>query len=109
MQKHPAISLVAAAILLGGIPGCNQPKPAPPAATDAAATSLSSEDLARRTLHRRAVEAVLWGMPAVNFDRMLQSMIHDVNGRFEVLFRLYGPQKSFFEKTWKLPDIQKVQ
>ena len=27
---------------------------------------------------------------------------------FEVLFRLYGPQKPLFDKTWKLPDIEKV-
>jgi len=26
---------------------------------------------------------------------------------FEVLFRLYGPDKSFFDKSsWKLPDIE---
>lgn len=25
------------------------------------------------------------------------------------LFRFYGPDKSLFEKTWKLPDIEKVQ
>ncbi|KRR00790.1 DUF1254 domain-containing protein [Bradyrhizobium valentinum] len=31
------------------------------------------------------------------------------NGRdFEVLFRLYGPEKPLFEKTWVLPDIEKV-
>lgn len=30
-------------------------------------------------------------------------------GKFEVLFRLYGPEKSLFDKTWKLPDIEKVQ
>ncbi len=30
-------------------------------------------------------------------------------GRFEVLFRLYGPEKSFFDKTWKLPDIAAVR
>jgi hypothetical protein len=29
-------------------------------------------------------------------------------GGFEVLFRLYGPEKSFFEKKWVLPDIEKV-
>jgi hypothetical protein len=29
-------------------------------------------------------------------------------GGFEVLFRLYGPEKPLFEKTWKLPDIEKV-
>lgn len=28
---------------------------------------------------------------------------------FEVLFRLYGPEKSFFEKKWKLPDIERVK
>ncbi|HEY6293546.1 MAG TPA: hypothetical protein VI455_18490 [Terriglobia bacterium] len=36
-----------------------------PAAT---AESSSAEDLARRTIERRAVEAVIWGMPAVNYD-----------------------------------------
>ena len=31
------------------------------------------------------------------------------NGRdFEVLFRLYGPEEAFFDKTWKLPDIEEV-
>jgi hypothetical protein len=33
----------------------------------------------------------------------------DGNGKFEVLFRFYGPQKPLFDKTWKLPDIEKVQ
>ena len=28
--------------------------------------------------------------------------------KFEVLFRFYGPEKSLFDKTWKLPDIEKV-
>jgi hypothetical protein len=27
---------------------------------------------------------------------------------FEVLFRLYGPEKAFFDKTWVLPDIERV-
>jgi hypothetical protein len=26
-------------------------------------------------------------------------------GRFEVLFRFYGPEKPLFDRTWKLPDI----
>ncbi len=25
------------------------------------------------------------------------------------LFRLYGPKQAFFDKTWKLPDIEKVK
>jgi len=30
------------------------------------------------------------------------------NGRFEVLARFYGPQAPLFDKTWKLPDIEKI-
>jgi hypothetical protein len=29
-------------------------------------------------------------------------------GQFEVLFRLYGPEKPLFDKTWKLPDIERI-
>lgn len=32
----------------------------------------------------------------------------DPNGQFELLFRLYGPEKPLFDKTWKLPDVEKV-
>jgi len=32
----------------------------------------------------------------------------NAKGGFEVLFRLYGPEKSFFEKKWIRPDIEKV-
>ncbi len=31
------------------------------------------------------------------------------DGNFEVLFRLYGPEKPLFDKTWKLPDLEQVQ
>jgi hypothetical protein len=41
-------------------------------AGSAAVPPLSSAQLAERALHRRAVEAVIWGMPAVNYDLMLQ-------------------------------------
>ena len=30
------------------------------------------------------------------------------NGQFEVLYRFYGPEKPLFDKTWKLPDIEKI-
>jgi hypothetical protein len=32
----------------------------------------------------------------------------DANGRFEALFRFYGPDKPLFDKTWVLPDIERV-
>ena len=28
---------------------------------------------------------------------------------FEVMFRLYAPTKALFEKTWRLPDVEKVK
>jgi hypothetical protein len=85
-----------------------------------------AQDLARRTIERRAVEAVIWGMPAVNYELMLQQMLTKTagpnapagkesnwvptkaDGQFEVLFRLYGPETPLFDKTWKLPDIEKI-
>jgi hypothetical protein len=41
----------------------------------ARAGNLSAEELNRRNIERRAVEAVIWGMPAVNYDLMLQEML----------------------------------
>ena len=29
-------------------------------------------------------------------------------GPFEVIFRFYGPDQALFDKTWKLPDIEKL-
>ncbi len=40
----------------------------------------TAENLTQRTLERRTVEAVIWGTPAVNFDRMYQAMVHDAKG-----------------------------
>jgi hypothetical protein len=41
----------------------------------------TSSQLAERAVYRRAVEAINWGMPAVNFDLMLQAMIGSVRGK----------------------------
>src|SRR6266478_7314272 len=35
----------------------------------------TADDLTRRSIERRAIEAVIWGMPAVNYDLMLQAAI----------------------------------
>jgi hypothetical protein len=54
------------------------------AATDAAvahaqsspqAPGYSTTELERRTIERRAIEAVIWGMPAVNTELMVQAML----------------------------------
>jgi hypothetical protein len=41
----------------------------------AMAQTFSVDELQSRQIHRRAVEAVIWGMPAVNFDLMFQAML----------------------------------
>ena len=76
-----------AAALLAWIAGCDtreersvardlSEKPAAANAapeTPAAGGALTPDELAERSIHRRAVEAVIWGMPAVNYERMLQA------------------------------------
>src|SRR4029077_8753959 len=39
------------------------------------AQQFSADDLTFRIVQRRAVEAVIWGIPAVNYDLMLQEML----------------------------------
>ena len=42
----------------------------------------TAAELGARTLLRRAVEAVIWGMPAVNCDLMYQAMVRGAKGDF---------------------------
>jgi hypothetical protein len=55
-------------------------------ASDTVAETFSAEDLNRRAIERRAVEAVIWGMPAVNFDRLLQAAIQNGGGANQVIY-----------------------
>ena len=48
--------------------------------TQRATSIFSAAELAERTTHRRAVEAIIWGIPAVNYDLMFQSMVGDAKG-----------------------------
>jgi hypothetical protein len=52
----------------------------------ALAQHFSAEELARRTVERRAVEAVIWGMPAVNFQRMKQAMLDAKGASNQVVY-----------------------
>ena len=45
------------------------------AATPTLAATSSPQELAGRTIERRAVEAVIWGMPAVNTELMYDAMV----------------------------------
>src|SRR5690349_6201928 len=56
------------------------------ATTSAHAQNFSTEDLGRRTIERRAVEAVIWGMPAVNYDLMFQAAVRAKGGFNQVIY-----------------------
>lgn len=49
--------------------------------------AFTAAQLNERTIHRRAVEAIIWGIPAVNYDLMFQSMVRDASGSMnQILF-----------------------
>jgi hypothetical protein len=45
------------------------------------AQTLTPDQLAQRSIERRAVEAAIWGMPVVNYDLMLQEMLTKTPGK----------------------------
>ncbi|MDO3635995.1 DUF1254 domain-containing protein [Mycolicibacterium arseniciresistens] len=42
--------------------------------------TMTRAELHERSLYRRAVEAAIWGMPAVNYDAMYQALVRDAHG-----------------------------
>ena len=62
------------------------------------APKLSAQDLARRTIERRAVEAVIWGMPAVNAELMFQA-VHEAKGDFNQVVHWSRRERS----GWRWP------
>jgi hypothetical protein len=52
----------------------------------AQAQTFSADDLNNRTIHRRAVEAVNWGMLAVNFDLLYQAVAQAKGSWNEVVY-----------------------
>ena len=42
----------------------------------------SAEELSRHAVERRAIEAVIWGMPAVNYQLMYSEMVRKLDGGF---------------------------
>jgi hypothetical protein len=43
---------------------------------------ISSGELAKGTIHRRAVDAVIWGQPTVSFDAMRQAYFRDAKAKY---------------------------
>ena len=65
-MKSPRTQDLIAAALVGAL-----------ALSTAHANDLSSAELNRRTMERRAVDAVIWGLPLVGEDAVKQASFHD--------------------------------
>jgi hypothetical protein len=63
------------------------------------AQNFSPDDLTRRTVERRAVEAAIWGMPLVNTDAMRQAYFRDVGARYNDICYFSKPQDWKFQVT----------
>jgi hypothetical protein len=51
-------------------------------ALNVSAKDFSSEELQQRMLERRAIEAVIWGMPIVSLDAMRQAYFSDGKAKY---------------------------
>ena len=50
----------------------------------------------------------VWFGPTMPAGKRSNWVPTNPSGRFEVLFRFYGPKQALFDKTWQLPDIEKI-
>jgi hypothetical protein len=55
--------------------------------------NFAAEDLANRSVERRAIEVVIWGMPAVNYDLMYQAMVRETKGTLQTDCILVAPSR----------------
>jgi hypothetical protein len=103
MRSHNRFAAVLLTLTLLILSGCEEeadptaatppPKAKPRAAKQAEVAvvkedlRLAPEALAERAVERRATEAMIWGMPAVNYDLMYQAMVRETGGGFnEVVY-----------------------
>ncbi|WP_199775636.1 DUF1254 domain-containing protein [Microbulbifer pacificus] len=72
-------------------------------------TPRSSRGSNSQGLHKNTDGSVdIWFGPRAPEGRESNWVPTKAGGQFEVMFRLYGPEQSFFEKRWVLPDLEKI-
>src|SRR5271154_1806091 len=59
----------------------------------------SGNNIAHRTVERRAVEAVIWGMPLVNSDAMRQAFLRDVGAKYNDICYFSKPANWKYQVT----------
>ena len=87
-MRRSIVTRSAALLLLSGLIACaDRPsiEPATSTAQPQAAQQrapLTAEELTRRTIERRAVEAAIWGMPMVSVDAIRQAIFRDAGANY---------------------------
>ncbi|MDB5983507.1 MAG: hypothetical protein JWQ69_4522, partial [Pseudomonas sp.] len=66
------------------------------------AQDFRAEQLARRTVERRAVEAVIWGMPMVSVDAMREALFRDAKANYNDI--LYWSKASDWKFQFTTPN-----
>jgi hypothetical protein len=66
----------------------------------------SRDELDRRTIERRATEAVIWGIPAVNYDLMLREMFNKTEGKVNQV--LYWGQPIDWHNQTLMPNPDSI-
>jgi hypothetical protein len=79
MNRREAL-LRSAAVSMAAAGGSLLPTHATAQALPAQGTNLTLQDINSRLVHRRAFDAVVWGMPAANYQLMYQEMVDKVKG-----------------------------
>jgi hypothetical protein len=84
-------------LIPGGILLANLANATP--ATAQATGAPPSQDLAKRTIQRRAVEAAIWGQPIVMFDAMRQAYFRDAKAKYNDI--IWWPKGA----DWRSQDL----
>ena len=62
----------------------------------------SPTELANRTIHRRAVDAAIWGLPTVSFDSLRQAYFRDAKAKYNDL--IWWPKGSSWKNQMLTPN-----
>lgn len=79
-NRNRIFQVLATAVLAASLTACEQKKAEGPLSTSNQSIA-STTNVNDSLLRSRAVEAVIWGMPAVNYDLMLQEMLTKTSGK----------------------------
>jgi hypothetical protein len=97
-NRHLAGLILIVALATFGV-GCRSEQPVH---TQATVATLAPEDLAHRSIERREVGAVIWGIPVVNYDAMFQAMVNAAHGSFNQI--LYWTRPSDWKNQTLTPN-----